>query len=92
MTLEHRQSYSYQTVNDFHQRKSGMSMFFSLSPGYQKRITEQMIGEQYVGLPRESLRQLVMKVLAGPKGHEMFDRIRVAYLSEVKQNDAHERT
>lgn len=91
MELNLKTDYRIQNLNDFHERKSGMQYFFELSPLRQKTLTRHFLGEAYMDLPRELLRRAVMKKLAGPKGHEFFDRIRLAYLAEAKQDDAGER-
>jgi hypothetical protein len=91
MTMDLNTDYRIQTLNDFHERKSGMQMYFELNPLRQKTLARHFLGEAFMDLPRELLRRAVMKKLSGPKGFEFFERIRLAYLAEAKQDDAGER-
>ena len=89
--MEQNLDYRISTLNNFHERRSGQMMFFCLSDLRQKTLARHFLGEAYMDLPREILRRAVMTKLAGPKGFEFFERIRLAYIAELKQDDAGER-
>jgi len=91
MTMDLNTDYRIQTLNNFHERRNGQMMFFELSPLRQKTLARHFLGEAFMEMPRELLRRAVMTKLSGPKGFEFFERIRLAYLAEAKQDDAGER-